>query len=84
MPIVFGGAVSVTAIVSLIRLWGHTSVNPMLWVGMALVLLGVVLVARNTPHAHAAPPPGAGEAHARGSLPSSSGGAGAGPAGHAS
>lgn len=53
MPIVFGGAVCVTAVFSAVRLWGHTSISPALWVGMALVVVGVVVVARNTPHGHA-------------------------------
>ena len=57
MPIVFGGAVSVTALVSAIRLHGHTTISPALWVGMVLTVVGVVIVATNTPHAHAAPPP---------------------------
>ncbi|MDA8746229.1 hypothetical protein N9N28_16520 [Rubripirellula amarantea] len=57
MPIVFGGAVSVTAIVSIIKLHGHVSINPLLWVGMALTVIGVVIVAMNTPHGHAAPAP---------------------------
>lgn len=52
MPIVFGGAVTVTAIVSVIQLKQITTANPLLWVGMVLVFVGVVLVARNTPHAH--------------------------------
>ncbi|MEM6980325.1 MAG: hypothetical protein AAF539_11725, partial [Planctomycetota bacterium] len=58
MPIVFGGAVSVTAIVSMIKLSGHGDLNisPLLWVGMALTIIGVVLVANNTPHVHAAKP----------------------------
>ena len=55
MPIVFGGAVSVTAIVSVIKLGGLSHVNNMLWVGMALTVAGVVIVAMNTPHGHAAP-----------------------------
>ncbi len=55
MPIVFGGAVSVTALVSAIRLHGHATISPALWVGMALTVIGVVIVATNTPHAHAAP-----------------------------
>lgn len=53
MPIVFGGAVSVTALVSVVRLHAGTSVSPLLWVGMALTVVGVVLVAMNTPHGHA-------------------------------
>lgn len=56
MPIVFGGAVSVTAIVSAIRLYGHTTISPMLWIGMLLTVIGVVIVAMNTPHAHAPAP----------------------------
>ena len=55
MPIVFGGAVCVTALASAYKLRGHTTVSPALWVGMALVLVGVGTVARNTPHGHAAP-----------------------------
>ncbi|MCA9052963.1 MAG: hypothetical protein KDA75_03955 [Planctomycetaceae bacterium] len=57
MPIVFGGAVSVTAIVSLLVLRSggvETHTSPMLWVGMALVAIGIILVAQNTPHG--APP----------------------------
>lgn len=56
MPIVFGGAVSVTAITSLVVLQmsgsdsGHGT-NPLLWVGMLLVAAGIVLVAMYTPHA---------------------------------
>ena len=65
MPIVFGGAVSVTAIVSAYKLRGHTTISPMLWVGMVLVVAGVVIVARNTPHGHAPKPSGeGGESHA--------------------
>ncbi len=59
MPIVFGGAVSVTAIVSMIKLHAGTNVSPLLWVGMALTVAGVVLVAMNTPHGHAATKPAA-------------------------
>lgn len=61
MPIVFGGAVSVTAIVSIIKLRGHgpIEINPLLWVGMLLTVVGVVLVAMNTPHGHAPKKPAA-------------------------
>lgn len=61
MPIVFGGAVSVTAIVSIIKLRGHgpLEINPLLWVGMILTVAGVVLVAMNTPHGHAPKKPAA-------------------------
>ncbi len=54
MPIVFGGAVTVNAIVAYIQLAGRAHTSPMLWMGMLLVAAGVVLVARNTPHG--APP----------------------------
>ncbi|MDB4637727.1 MAG: hypothetical protein P8M30_02160 [Planctomycetaceae bacterium] len=59
MPIVFGGAVSVTAIVSILKLRSHgpLEISPLLWVGMALTVVGVVLVAMNTPHGHAAAKP---------------------------
>lgn len=57
MPIVFGGAVSVTALVSVLRLHAGSSVSPMLWVGMLITVIGVVMVAMNTPHGHA-PTPG--------------------------
>lgn len=69
MPIVFGGAVSITAIVSILRLHGGVTINPMLWVGMALTVIGVVLVAMNTPHGHAAPKKPAVESTTAGNTP---------------
>ena len=56
MPIVFGGAISVMAVVSIIKLRGHgpVEISPLLWVGMLLTVVGVVLVASNTPSAHGA------------------------------
>lgn len=61
MPIVFGGAVSVTAIVSIIKLRSHgpLEISPVLWVGMAMTAVGVILVAMNTPHGHAPSKPAA-------------------------
>ena len=56
MPIVFGGAVSMTALVSVYRLRGHATISSWLWVGMLLVVVGVVMVASNTPHGHAPTP----------------------------
>jgi len=52
MPIVFGGAVTVNAIISYLKLRSNPNleVSSMLWVGMALVFVGVVFVAKNTPH----------------------------------
>jgi len=52
MPIVFGGAVTVTAIVSVLELKDISKANPMLWVGMLAVVVGVILVAAYTPHGH--------------------------------
>ncbi len=59
MPIVFGGAVTVTAIVSILKLRGHgpLEISPLLWVGMLLTVAGIVLVASNTPHGHASAKP---------------------------
>lgn len=53
MPIVFGGAVTVNAIVSYVLLRNNPDIHvkPQLWVGMLIVFLGVVLVAKYTPHA---------------------------------
>lgn len=59
MPIVFGGAVTVTALTNLVVLRGHVQINPMLWVGMLCVAGGIVLVTKYTPHGHA-PKPAAG------------------------
>ena len=56
MPIVFGGAVSVTALVSYLKFKDAGNISPMLWVGMSLVLVGAVIVAMNTPHDHAPKP----------------------------
>lgn len=55
MPIVFGGAVSVTAFVSSLKF--HEKPDIKLWIGVAMVVLGVILVAMNTPHGHAPPKP---------------------------
>jgi drug/metabolite transporter (DMT)-like permease len=50
MPFVFGGAVTMTAIVNVIQ--GKASHNPLLWVGMVLVLCGIILVAMYSHDAH--------------------------------
>ena len=64
MPIVFGGAVSVNAIFaySQLRTNPNIQISPMLWVGMALVAFGLVLVAMNTPHGAPAAKPAAADA----------------------
>lgn len=58
MPIVFGGAVTVNAIASYVGLHQGETVNPLMWVGMGLVALGICLTAYFTPHGHAPPKPG--------------------------
>jgi len=50
MPVVFGGAVTVTAIVSLVQSHGASRVNPGLWIGIVGMFICVVLIAYNTPH----------------------------------
>ncbi|MEZ6125990.1 MAG: hypothetical protein R3C49_22915 [Planctomycetaceae bacterium] len=59
MPVVFGGAVTVNAIFAWtqLRKLPDAHISPMLWVGMALVFTGVVLVAKNTPHGKPAAKP---------------------------
>jgi uncharacterized membrane protein len=60
MPIVFGGAVTVTAMTNIVLSRGHVTTNPLMWLGMVLVVAGIILVARFTPHVA----PGGGGAHA--------------------
>ncbi len=64
MPIVFGGAVTVSAIVGLIRVQGEHTISPMLWVGMVLTVVGVVVTAKNTPHVAPPKPTAAADASA--------------------
>lgn len=57
MPIVFGGAVTVTALTNLFLTRGQAGAHapsPWLWVGMVGMAVCIVVVAYNTPHA--APP----------------------------
>ncbi len=56
MPIVFGGAVSITAIISIIQNRHETAPSIWLWVGMVGVVVSIVLVAANTPHGHGKKP----------------------------
>jgi len=51
MPIVFGGAVTVSALVPVLTAKGPSQVSPWLWIGIAAIATGIVLVAYNTPHA---------------------------------
>lgn len=54
MPIVFGGAVTVNAIASYFIHRG-AEINPLMWVGMLLVAVGICLTAAFTPHGHGPP-----------------------------
>jgi len=50
MPVVFGGAVTVSALVSVATTAAGTKSNPWLWVGIIGIFVCTVLVAANTPH----------------------------------
>lgn len=52
MPLVFGGAVTVSALVSVFTVRSETPASPWLWVGVVGIGLSILLVAYNTPHAH--------------------------------
>lgn len=51
MPVVFGGAVTVTALYTLLSSGGRLEASPMLWVGIVGVVISTVIITRNTPHA---------------------------------
>jgi hypothetical protein len=52
MPIVFGGAVTVSALVAVWSARGAGRTSPWLWIGIVGIGLCIVLVASNTPHPH--------------------------------
>ena len=54
MPLVFGGAVTITAVSTLVLSEGRLRGGPLLWVGIAGMLVSTLLITTNTPHA--APP----------------------------
>lgn len=54
MPVVFGSAVTVSALVAFAQ---QREASPLMWIGIAIIFVGVVLVAYNTPHGA---PPGSG------------------------
>jgi hypothetical protein len=54
MPVVFGGAVTVSALYGLMTSGGKLHGSPMLWVGIVGMLVCVVIITMNAPHA--APP----------------------------
>lgn len=64
MPIVFGGAVTVNAIAAYFSLHSGETVNPLMWVGMVLVVIGICLTAGFTPHGHAPAKPSSDDSHA--------------------
>lgn len=72
MPIVFGGAVTVNAIAAYFSLHAGETVNPLMWVGMLLVAVGICLTAGFTPHGH--PPAKTPPAAASGQSDAGSGG----------
>ena len=52
MPVVFGGAVTVTAVFTIIRSGDGVQGSPLLWVGVVGMGLSAILIAANTPHPH--------------------------------
>lgn len=61
MPIVFGTAVSVSAITSTIQT--KAAFNPLLWGGIVGMAICIVIVASNTPHAAPHKPKAGGDGH---------------------
>jgi len=55
MPVVFGGAVTITALYTVYSSGGKLQASPMLWVGILGMLLSVVIITTNTPHGAPAP-----------------------------
>jgi hypothetical protein len=53
MPVVFGGAVTITALYTILASGGRLHASPMLWVGIAGMLISIVIITTNTPHAPA-------------------------------
>ena len=51
MPIVFGGAVTVSAITNYFMMTDRSHVSANVWLGMGVVLLGILIVTFNAPHA---------------------------------
>lgn len=57
MPIVFGGAVTVNAVVSWLKFRNdvNTQISPVMWIGMWFVFQGVIMIAIYTPHGPSKP-----------------------------
>lgn len=64
MPVVFGGAVTVTALYTIFSSGGTIKGGPALWAGVVGMGLSAVLIAANTPHPHP-PTPKKDGAHAQ-------------------
>ncbi len=62
MPVVFGGAVTISALYTIFASGGTLKGGPLLWVGIVGMGISVILIAANTPHPHPKKP--AGESHA--------------------
>lgn len=62
MPVVFGGAVTVSALYGFFTSTAESRGGPLLWLGVALMLASTILITANTPHP---PPPPAAGASAR-------------------
>ena len=60
MPVVFGGAVTITALYTIFSSGGRLQASPMLWVGILGMFVSIVIITMNTPHAP--PSPSAGKA----------------------
>ncbi|HSF14625.1 MAG TPA: hypothetical protein VLK65_03660 [Vicinamibacteria bacterium] len=50
MPIVFGGAVTVTALYTVWSSGGELRSSPMLWIGIAGMAASAIVITMNTPH----------------------------------
>ena len=75
MPVVFGGAVTITAIYTVLASGGRFHASPMLWLGIVGMLVSIVVITMNTPHA-----PPASSTQSTQSTPSTPSGPEAGPA----
>ncbi len=62
MPVVFGGAISVTALYTIVRSGGGLQGGPLLWIGIVGMGISTILIAANTPHPHPKKPAGNTEA----------------------
>jgi len=58
MPVVFGGAVTITAIYTIVGSGGVLRGGPLLWAGVIGMGVSAILIAANTPHPHPPKPAG--------------------------